>query len=152
MAPSLLKTTNQWLWNGALRLRKWKFPFVKWNYGDLAALWTQIHEPSMMFWWKWWEFFIDLGSCRQDIQKFFKWSYWKFLEWGEWGGGAEAIPGNDEGTKNDIFAPNISQSVFNAVWRKLQHITYKPTTYITKSYQTATYNVKLNSAFKPPLQ
>ena len=31
------------------------------------------------------------------------------------GGGAEAIPGNDEGTKNDIFAPHISQSVFNAV-------------------------------------
>lgn len=31
------------------------------------------------------------------------------------GGGAEAIPGNDEGTKNDIFAPKISQSVFNAI-------------------------------------
>ena len=31
------------------------------------------------------------------------------------GEGAEAIPGNDEGTKNDIFAPKISQSVFNAI-------------------------------------
>ena len=152
MAPSLLKTTNQRLWNGGLCLHKWKFPFVKWNYGDLAALWTQIHEPSMMFWWKWWEFFIDLGSCRQDIQKFFKWSYWKFLEWGEWGGGQRPSQAMMKAQKM-IFLHHIFHNQFSMLFDITYNIlTYMPTTYITKSYQTVTYNVKLHSAFKPPLQ